>query len=54
MQAKKMLMLLAAACFVFIQFSKAQLNVVFKDNTAFIAVKVDTAKATKGKINIIK
>ena len=54
MQAKKMLLLLAAACFVFIQFSKAQLNVVFKDNTAFIAVKVDTAKATKRKINIDK
>jgi translation initiation factor 2 beta subunit (eIF-2beta)/eIF-5 len=54
MQSKKILLPLLSLFMLLTQLSKAQLNVVFKDNTAFLSVKVDTGKTNKGKIDIDK
>jgi len=54
MQSKKLFLLFFSCLILLTQVSKAQLNVLFKDNTAFLSVKVDTGKVNKGKIDIDK
>lgn len=54
MQSKKLFLLFFSCLILLTQVSKAQLNVLFKDNTAFLSVKVDTGKVNKCKIDIDK